>query len=564
MNTQRRNTPRKRSAPKNEPEKSQMEFPSSLESGPTPAEPHAPGAESEPPSPFEPISATPESAPPDSSPPVIEAGAEAPLEPVASSLPGEGSPQIPPMDCVEESSPSEESGQLPSGPWNSSPDVPTPNEPVATVPETNIVQRAATDSSAIVPPSEDPPRDHVADAELRPRREFQPGSGLLGRPPLRQERLRERRRRAVLAAGAVLLIAGALGVAIFLRFSPSRPDARRTDPGRDRDTAVRSATPEQPAEASPPASQPPAASTAQNPATNEALAPATIPPAAPAAAEAALRRPEPPGQTAAEPAAPAATGPVQLRKPGERWINSLGMEFMAVGDTSPGATPELLFSVWETRVKDYEAFCAAIGRTRERALYEASDTHPVVKVTWHEAREFCDWLTEKESNEGMLGRGEQYRLPTDEEWSMAVGLPKESGKTPEARDGKTKDRFPWGTSWPPPKSAGNFADVSAKRERSTIIDGYKDGFPQSSPVGSFQLNRYGLHDMGGNVWEWCLDSYRSGSPRRVMRGGSWADDRRQELSSSYRNSVNPEARELIYGFRCVLVSTKREGEEVKR
>ncbi|MDQ3622120.1 MAG: formylglycine-generating enzyme family protein, partial [Verrucomicrobiota bacterium] len=129
--------------------------------------------------------------------------------------------------------------------------------------------------------------------------------------------------------------------------------------------------------------------------------------------------------------------------------------------------------------------------------------------------------------------------------------------TPEARDGQIKNQFPWGTKWPPTKGAGNFADASAKRERSSVIDGYKDGFEHSAPVGTFRPNRYGLYDMAGNVWEWCLDPYKSGGSRRVMRGGSWADDRRPELSSSYRNNVSSEARELIYGFRCVLALPKR-------
>jgi formylglycine-generating enzyme required for sulfatase activity len=136
---------------------------------------------------------------------------------------------------------------------------------------------------------------------------------------------------------------------------------------------------------------------------------------------------------------------------------------------------------------------------------------------------------------------------------MAVGLPDEGRDTPEERDGKARD-FPWGKTWPPPALFGNYADGAAKRSAS--IAGYHDGFMQTSPVGSFAANRLGLLDMGGNVWQWCLDSYKGGARARdwgVLRGGSWATSAPGELRSSYRNVVDRAERDVIYGFRCVLV-----------
>ena len=64
----------------------------------------------------------------------------------------------------------------------------------------------------------------------------------------------------------------------------------------------------------------------------------------------------------------------------------------------------------------------------------------------------------------------------------------------------------------------------------------------------------GVYDLGGNVWEWCFDLYKPGSRWGVLRGGSWANKQRAELLTSYRNVVDRGERDVIYGFRCVLVS----------
>jgi hypothetical protein len=231
---------------------------------------------------------------------------------------------------------------------------------------------------------------------------------------------------------------------------------------------------------------------------------------------------------------------------GQPWENSLGMKFMPVGD--------LLVAVWPARVRDYAAFCAATGRTRQPPDFPQDDTHPIVKVSWDDANAFCEWLTKKEIESGDLEEGQQYRLPTDAEWSMAAGLPDEGGATPEERDGKLRD-FPWGKQWPPPNGAGNYADAGLRRTGVPVIAAFHDGFAQTSPVGSFAPNRAGLCDMGGNVWQWCLDGYK-GSGRfkdwGVLRGGSWANAAPAELRASYRNVVDRTERDVIYGFRCVI------------
>ena len=232
------------------------------------------------------------------------------------------------------------------------------------------------------------------------------------------------------------------------------------------------------------------------------------------------------------------------------WANSLGMRFVQVG--------EVRFCMWETRVSDWLAFARATGRTPEKPDFQQSENDPVVKVNWRDATDFCDWLTQEERRRGLIDENEIYRLPTDQEWSLAAGLLDESGTTPEERDGQAKGVHPWGRQWPPPSGAGNFADQASARRRGPIIEGYNDGFATTAPTGSFKPNVSGIHDLSGNVWEWCADLYKPGSRWGVLRGGSWANSSRNELLSSYRNVVDRNERDVIYGFRCVLARTAAE------
>jgi formylglycine-generating enzyme required for sulfatase activity len=236
---------------------------------------------------------------------------------------------------------------------------------------------------------------------------------------------------------------------------------------------------------------------------------------------------------------------------GEReaiWENSLGMRFVAVG--------ELRMCIWETRVKDWGAFCRATNRTPEKPDFTQSETDPVVKVNWRDAIDFCEWLTQEERRRGLIEENENYRLPTDQEWSVAAGLTDESGTTPEERDGKSKGVYPWGRQWPPPGGAGNLADQASGKRRGPIIEGYNDGFATTAPAGGFKANALGLYDLSGNVWEWCGDLYKPGSRWGVLRGGSWANSNRTELLTSYRNVVDRNERDVIYGFRCVLARSE--------
>ncbi len=228
------------------------------------------------------------------------------------------------------------------------------------------------------------------------------------------------------------------------------------------------------------------------------------------------------------------------------FTNSLGMRFVPV----PGT--EVRFCIWETQVKGYAAYASAnkgVNAKWKSPGFVQVDTHPVAKVNWNDAQAFCAWLTKKEQTTGKIKAGQRYRLPTDAEWSVVVGLGKETGNTPKEKreSGKVnlKDVYPWGKEWPPPKGAGNYNE-SLK----------VDDFAYTSPVGSFAANAHGLYDLGGNVWEWCEDYYDPiAKENRVLRGASWERDNTDDLLSSRRGARTPDRRDDFkgpYGFRCVL------------
>jgi serine/threonine-protein kinase len=239
------------------------------------------------------------------------------------------------------------------------------------------------------------------------------------------------------------------------------------------------------------------------------------------------------------------------------FVNSLGMNFVPV----PGT--KVLFSIWDTRVQDYASYATAnkvddswTKQEKDGVPVSREPDYPVVGVSWEDAQGFNQWLTKKESSEGKIPKGAMYRLPTDEEWSVAVGLPSEQGSTPNEKSGKNNVDYPWGIGFPPSKpNVGNYADDTFHTRfmlKDGWMAGYSDGYAATSSVATFPPNSFGLFDMGGNVWQWCEGWFDEAHKDRVLRGASWLNFERDYLLSSHRIHSPPSIRRNYNGFRCVL------------
>ena len=183
--------------------------------------------------------------------------------------------------------------------------------------------------------------------------------------------------------------------------------------------------------------------------------------------------------------------------------------------------------------------------------FEQTDVHPVVLVSWNDAAAFCGWLSQKEKR--------RYRLPTEAEWEYAC------------RAG-TRSAWVHGDDPTGLKKVGN--------------GGHGDAHRFTAPVGSFEPNAFGLHDMHGNVWEWCSDRYvpNSYTPRkeidpkgpaissaggpaagkaRVQRGGGWSSAAKRCRSAARIGRDGSTYRGAYLGFRVVLDPAPPVGGEVQ-
>ena len=167
---------------------------------------------------------------------------------------------------------------------------------------------------------------------------------------------------------------------------------------------------------------------------------------------------------------------------------------------------------------------------------ESLDDHPVVHVSWNDAQAYCRWAG--------------VRLPSEAEWEMA------------ARGGLAQKRFVWGDDFRPDgQIMCNIFEGKFPVENTA-----EDGYVGTAPVGAFPANGFGLHNMAGNVWEWCDDWFHSNfhidGPRddphgppsgeaKVMRGGSYLchDSYCHRYRVSARSSNTPDSSTGNLGFR---------------
>lgn len=180
--------------------------------------------------------------------------------------------------------------------------------------------------------------------------------------------------------------------------------------------------------------------------------------------------------------------------------------------------------------------------------------HPVVRVTWSEAAQFCNWLSNRNQlppayvNENGVWRAVSpmnhgFRLPTEAEWTWAARY-----------DGGQADlKYPWGDRMPPAAGSGNFAGREVGGLVSLSLSGYQDDYPTTAPVGTYDANTLGIFDLGGNVSEWMHDLYTIPRSTRgavvtdplgpdqgenhTVRGSSWRSASLTELRTAWRDAA---------------------------
>ena len=237
--------------------------------------------------------------------------------------------------------------------------------------------------------------------------------------------------------------------------------------------------------------------------------------------------------------------------------NSLGMRFVPVPITGgPTSGQRVLFSIWETRVQDFEVFVKETNHEWPKPPAGQGPTHPATFVSWDDAQAFCVWLTEHERKASRLGTAESYRLPLDHEWSCLVGIGKEEdpAKAPAEKSGKMSNVFPWGNG-PKPPGFGNYKGVETTKGQKARPGFHLDEFVEPAPVGSFPPDRNGCFEVTGNVWEWCEELYSPNEQKRFVRGGgAGTSDLKRLCSDRWPFAAN--SRNIERGFRVVLSAVR--------
>ena len=232
-------------------------------------------------------------------------------------------------------------------------------------------------------------------------------------------------------------------------------------------------------------------------------------------------------------------------------------------------TQDFYLGVYPVTQAQFRAWTASenIDHTND---FEGRDQNPAENMDWHEARQYCQWLMQLDSASS-LPRSYQARLPTEAEWEYACSAWQDTA------GGRIYTQYHTGDGATALKEAGwygyyiNSGNVSEESTR---------------PVGQLTPNRYGLHDMHGNVWEWCLDArhddeFRYGAgcmddpfradnsgglihpgmlpldadelekTNRVQRGGPWGG-RATHCRAAFRGSFHSVNRNWNLGFRVGL------------
>jgi formylglycine-generating enzyme required for sulfatase activity len=187
-------------------------------------------------------------------------------------------------------------------------------------------------------------------------------------------------------------------------------------------------------------------------------------------------------------------------------------------------------SRYEVTFQQYDTFCEATDRNKPNDNRFGRGDYPVIYVTWDDAKAFCDWLSGE--------TGKNIHLPTEAQWEKAAR-------------GTDQGKYPWGNATP-----------------TCDLTNYDPCLKRTMPVGSYPggVSPYGVHDMAGNVYEWCSDWYDAGyyvvsqkdnptgpptGEKHVIRGGgylSYADKLRCSHRTFYPTPNAPSIH-VHLGFR---------------
>jgi formylglycine-generating enzyme required for sulfatase activity len=159
-----------------------------------------------------------------------------------------------------------------------------------------------------------------------------------------------------------------------------------------------------------------------------------------------------------------------------------------------------------------QAHYQRLGNSWQNPGWTQAPGDAVAGVSWEDAKAFCQWLTERERHNGKIRPDQIYRLPTDAEWSLAVGVD-------EQKDG----------------------DRKSKPNKKTI-----------SPLGNDVPNAYGIYGLGGSFFQFTEDWYDNKLVNKTARGGSWFHSEDNFRRASFRMAVGPRLRFNDFSFRVVL------------
>ncbi len=271
----------------------------------------------------------------------------------------------------------------------------------------------------------------------------------------------------------------------------------------------------------------------------------------------------PPTATIGGPGSVAISPPDQFvpgRKAGDEWVNSRGMVFcwcppgrFIAGSPpgTPGRSPDeearvvtIADGFW---ISKYELTETQNIRSKSKNSISETKNDPLNMLHWDDgSRMVSITLTDEERKAGRLPAGWQYHLPSADQWEYA------------ARAGTTT-RFYFGDDIHLLPRHANFADKSYYDSKD-IFSNYahrtlNDGYVKLAPVGSFAPNPWGLHDVYGNVAEWCRD--------HAVRGGGWVSVA-ENCRSGYRDSFGSRDQQAFLGYRIVIQPNIPEAEKAPK